>query len=968
MNLQHTFHAKNAAQSDNPLISGILQRKCACGNHITAREKCGACQNGNLTAHPAPVQRQNDEAAENRTGMPGPLKAGLEALSGKNLSGIRVHTNSSRPAQLDALAYTQGRDIHMAPGQEKHLGHEGWHVVQQMQGRVKPTIQARGVSINDDVGLEREADVMGSIALQAKGEAHPKSDVAGQNAGTFPWGSAIQRQQEPVGQGEASVSDAAPVNTALASELKRKRGGLGVKVPLTTELLDWVEAKQEPDHASASPDAKNKSAPENFSTGTIEGTPFVWGSADERAVHINDVEQGYLGDCYLMAILAAIARTRPELIEKMIIPNPDGTYDIRFPDGHVEASVTTVFVTYESGSPVYARTGDTALRGKELWPLLIEKAWALRHTSKARRKAKKPDYLEIEGGRIKSPTIGLTGKKAKRFELPGGLSSKKLFAKLEDHFVEQKLPVVFYSLNKKFKKKLKGSGDDALARSGKGPVKGNHAYTVRKVDTSARTLDLYNPWGSAHQVGRDMSFMRQFFRSVLFLGLAPSTSNKKLSVLAPTEEEKVGKEGVPKEILEGSGLNAVVVEFKKNLGGTSSRTEAREIVAKHAWLLWKRAKTTVQTGMESGKKGVSDIDDRPLYWARLTMASLIRGYRPLGYQLLQAERLDLIDLLENISRGLKGIVFPKSMAKGERRILISGFDPFGFQWRDPDQPDGKWNRRQGNPSGAAVLALDGKTIQEGEVKGRVEGVIFPVRFADFDQGIVESTFTPYLRGKNSVDMIMTISQGTLEHHRKGRDQKHPQRRKRLEDAFELEKWAGKRRSSSASDNLGTTQSGKPQRGMKPLVGPEFLESSLPRAEIIKALRRRGKVPGRETEDETEFEFRPKQRDGFGPAESGGKPRSLPKQPNEPPPGARSVAGSGGGFLSNEIFYRTALLRLGNKEKGIEESKVPVGHLHVPFLPPPTSKEGSQKAHATLLKKIINMVIRILKLALPNIGA
>ncbi len=123
---------------------------------------------GKFAANEAPTQFQGGEGqAENRTGMPGPLKAGLEQLSGMDLSDVRVHNNSSKPVQLNALAYTQGQDIHVAPGQEKHLPHEGcWHAVQQMQGRVKPTMQAKGVSINDDAGLEREADVMGAKALQ----------------------------------------------------------------------------------------------------------------------------------------------------------------------------------------------------------------------------------------------------------------------------------------------------------------------------------------------------------------------------------------------------------------------------------------------------------------------------------------------------------------------------------------------------------------------------------------------------------------------------------------------------------------------------------------------------------------------------------------------------------------------------------------------------------------------------------
>jgi hypothetical protein len=76
-----------------------------------------------------------------------------------------VHYNSSEPEQLDALAYAQGTDIHVAPGQERHLPHEAWHVVQQAEGRVQPTSELQGgVAVNDDKRLEQEADTMGSRA------------------------------------------------------------------------------------------------------------------------------------------------------------------------------------------------------------------------------------------------------------------------------------------------------------------------------------------------------------------------------------------------------------------------------------------------------------------------------------------------------------------------------------------------------------------------------------------------------------------------------------------------------------------------------------------------------------------------------------------------------------------------------------------------------------------------------------
>ncbi|NEO41509.1 MAG: DUF4157 domain-containing protein [Moorea sp. SIOASIH] len=105
---------------------------------------------------------------ENKTGLPDRLKAGIENLSGYSMDDVRVHYNSEKPAQLQALAYAQGTEIHVGPGQEKHLPHEAWHVVQQKQGRVKPTRKINGKDqINEDAGMEREADNRGKEALSS---------------------------------------------------------------------------------------------------------------------------------------------------------------------------------------------------------------------------------------------------------------------------------------------------------------------------------------------------------------------------------------------------------------------------------------------------------------------------------------------------------------------------------------------------------------------------------------------------------------------------------------------------------------------------------------------------------------------------------------------------------------------------------------------------------------------------------
>ncbi|WP_196161551.1 DUF4157 domain-containing protein [Reinekea sp. G2M2-21] len=129
---------------------------------------------------PSPVQKK-----DNPNGLPESLKTGIESLSGLSMDGVDVHRNSDKPAQLNAHAYAQGTEIHVASGQDKHLPHEAWHVVQQKQGRVQPTINVGGAAVNDNTQLETEADVMGAKAasvgqslVQKKSVSHPVNTQA----------------------------------------------------------------------------------------------------------------------------------------------------------------------------------------------------------------------------------------------------------------------------------------------------------------------------------------------------------------------------------------------------------------------------------------------------------------------------------------------------------------------------------------------------------------------------------------------------------------------------------------------------------------------------------------------------------------------------------------------------------------------------------------------------------------------
>lgn len=96
----------------------------------------------------------------NTTGIPLQMKKNFESLSGFSFDDVKVHYHSDKPAQLQALAYAQGNNIYLGPGQEKHLSHELGHIVQQKQGRVKNTGFIGGLPLNDNPALEAEADYL----------------------------------------------------------------------------------------------------------------------------------------------------------------------------------------------------------------------------------------------------------------------------------------------------------------------------------------------------------------------------------------------------------------------------------------------------------------------------------------------------------------------------------------------------------------------------------------------------------------------------------------------------------------------------------------------------------------------------------------------------------------------------------------------------------------------------------------
>ncbi|TWX73979.1 hypothetical protein [Colwellia sp. C1TZA3] len=377
------------------------------------------------------------------------------------------------------------------------------------------------------------------------------------------------------------------------------------------------------------------------------------------------------------------------------------------------------------------------------------------------------------------------------------------------------------------------------------------------------------------------------FVVAISLGLSLSTSSQEINYVALTVEElriekalKVMPNVVPR-------LSARVKKFASQLNKATSYTVLTQLTIRHGTGLWLDAKKSFNQ--------LNDYDDRPLYWARLQMSKALRATKAFAI-LFPNQQHKLLWTLELLSRGQMDVKFDK---KADKKILLTGFDPF-FLDRHIDQS---------NPSGVVALSLDDLVISIEGKSAEIEVLIVPVRFADFDQGMIEELLAPYIQGK-SVDMVLTFSMGR--------------------ENFDLERYPALRRSANAPDNLnivtGATKNKPlvPKLKSAPLQGPEFVEFSLP---ISVMLQGAGKYQVNDNRKISTLS---------GGTFKGQSLADIVKQ--------TSVSGSGGGYLSNEISYRSILLR------DQYYLTLPVGHIHTPKI-----KAFDQQALMDIVKQTKNII-------------
>lgn len=372
---------------------------------------------------------------------------------------------------------------------------------------------------------------------------------------------------------------------------------------------------------------------------------------------------------------------------------------------------------------------------------------------------------------------------------------------------------------------------------------------------------------------------------------------------------------------------------KDGKAGASTFADATKLVISEGTRLWRAAVDRAQGRRPGGTLPAGD--DRPLYWARLTMTKTLRGWMP-SFPLSDLERGELEWELERASRGQYDVNLPPG--PNVVRIVVSGFDPFTLGAPGSTSVAIKI----GNPSGASALAFDGLEFPlPGGKTGHIETFTLPVNYGPFERGMQEDTLGPWFRaGPSRVDVSITMSQGG------GYRFKLEEYNGRFHGEFEgnddvatCQRVNGQLLPSIEGCNIHPPQrwtgyDSKPWRREQP---PQFVESTLPIAAMINA--NTGAqvprppdsqaAPGNAFDVVWGYDYdifpdcaQPAVQSLYDPVST-----TYPPPGNPQPPGATVCArsGSGGDYLSNESAYRATLLR---DALGLT---IPVGHIHTPIM-------------------------------------
>lgn len=342
-------------------------------------------------------------------------------------------------------------------------------------------------------------------------------------------------------------------------------------------------------------------------------------------------------------------------------------------------------------------------------------------------------------------------------------------------------------------------------------------------------------------------------------------------------------------------------------------------------------------------------DDRPLYWTRLRAIPALRAFAKRQTPAITGKTLDdLITQFEWPSRGLDpdGAVSFGNIAATDRKVIVTGFDPFQL----PSQP------KQSNPSGMLALILNNQKVDQVSPDTYAATAIFPVRYRDFDGELIEKAVTKVVTPQFAlVRMLLTLSLNSS-------------------DCYDVERWACQARLTIVNDNEG-------KKPTNVVAGARtFYQSNLPYERVITSIdttrRLAGpsrtstpfvtdqsyKVSGASGDRSRDDRFSPAQMPPVvegsfrpEPVDDGAVHEAAAYEKQFDQPSGPSLEGSGGSYLSNEIFYRSARERDNGARKTLAS-----GHLHLPFVSPQSSwdRDAMISGVKEALRKMLNNVLAL----------
>lgn len=241
------------------------------------------------------------------------------------------------------------------------------------------------------------------------------------------------------------------------------------------------------------------------------------GTLFQDDVKFTDINQGALGDCWLLAAAASVASFQPDQIKQLFHDNGDGTYGVRFygltsetspQDEHWVTVNQDLIVSPSRPDRLLSAAGSpTKSLDAELWPSLLEKALAQASETgvfQPQRPLAINSYRALEDGEGEGLTIltGLPRQSLNNTSTDSDQVVRDRLVHLNDLAETDNLIGVlgsgvtlsdtFTAYPEGFDPKQAHQLDDNVIIT----LRAEHAFGLVDYNSDNQTVEIYNPWGS----------------------------------------------------------------------------------------------------------------------------------------------------------------------------------------------------------------------------------------------------------------------------------------------------------------------------------------------------------------------------------------------------------------------------------------------------------------------------------------